>query len=89
MPLTEFQRSILRLLAQGRSPESDVAGAVVLHQLTDSPRFSEDLDLFHDAEDSVARCAEFDAELLRRNGLQLQWTLRQPTFFRAVASWIR
>lgn len=86
MPLTEFQRSILRLLAQGRSPESYVAGAVVLHQLADSPRFSEDLDLFHDAEDSVARCAEFDAEVLRSSGFQVQWTLRQPTFFRAVVS---
>lgn len=27
-------------------------------------RFSEDLDLFHDAEDSVARGAEVDAEVL-------------------------
>lgn len=86
MPLTEFQQSILRLLAQNRSPESYLAGAAVLHQLPDSPRFSEDLDLFHDAEDSVAQCAEFDAEVLRRQGLGVQWTLRQPTFFRAVVA---
>lgn len=86
MPLTQFQQSILRLLAQNRSPESYLAGATILHQLPDSPRFSEDLGLFHDAEESVARCAEFDAEVLRRHGLEVRWTLQQPTFFRAVVA---
>ena len=57
MPLSAFQQSILRLLAQNRSPESYVT---VLHQIPDSPRFSEDLDMFHDVEDSVARSAAFD-----------------------------
>ena len=39
MPLTEFQQAILRLLAQGRSPESYVAGAVVLHDQGFTPDF--------------------------------------------------
>ena len=68
MPLSAFQQSILRLLAQNRSPESYVAGATVLHQFPDSPRFSEDLDGFHDVEDSVARSAEFDVAVLGANG---------------------
>ena len=65
MPLSAFQQSILRLLAQNRSPESYVAGATVLHQIPDSPRFSDDLDMFHDVEDSVARSAAFDVAVSR------------------------
>ena len=68
MPLSAFQQSILRLLAQNRSPESYVASATVLHQIPDSPRFSDDLDMFHDVEDSVARSAEFDVAVLDANG---------------------
>ncbi len=55
MPLSAFQQSILRLLAQNRSPESYVAGATVLHQIPDSPRFSEDLDMFHDVGQTTVR----------------------------------
>ncbi|MFW6152057.1 MAG: hypothetical protein ACOC6C_03685, partial [Verrucomicrobiota bacterium] len=54
MPLSEFQKEILRTIAANRSPESYVAGATVIHQSKGSPRFSEDVDLFHDVEESVA-----------------------------------
>ena len=80
MPLSAFQQSILRLLAQNRSPESYVAGATVLHQIPDSPRFSDDLDMFHDVEDSVARSAEFDVAVLDANGFAIEWILRQPAY---------
>ncbi len=86
MPLSAFQQSILRLLAQNRSPESYVAGATVLHQLPNSPRFSDDLDMFHDVEDSVARSAEFDAAVLDAHGFAIEWILRQPTYLRAIAA---
>ncbi len=80
MPLSAFQQSILRLLAQNRSPEN------FLHQIPDSPRFSEDLDMFHDVEDSVARSAAFDVAVLDANGFALEWTLRQPAYLRAIAA---
>ena len=86
MPLSAFQQSILRLLAQNRSPESYVAGATVLHQIPDSPRFSEDLDMFHDVEDSVVRSAEFDVAVLDANGFAIEWILRQPVYLRAIAA---
>ena len=86
MPLSAFQQSILRLLAQNRSPESYVAGATVLHQIPDSPRFSDDLDMFHDVEDSVARSAEFDVAVLDANGFAIEWILRQPAYLRAIAA---
>lgn len=86
MPLTPFQREVLRLLARFRSPDSYVAGATVVNQRPDSPRFSEDLDFFHDAEEAVARCAALDADALLAHGYELSWTLRRPGFHRAVAS---
>ncbi len=74
------------MLAAGRSPESYLAGATVLHRSDASPRFSQDLDFFHDVADSVARCAEADAVTLLSAGLEFAWLLRTPTFYRAVVS---
>lgn len=76
MPLTEVQARVLRLLAAGRSPESYVAGATVLHRSPDSPRYSQDVDFFHDVAESVALCAEADATSLRSAGATVEWTLR-------------
>ena len=42
---------LLALIAANRNPESYVSGATVLHIAEDTPRFSDDLDLFHDLED--------------------------------------
>ena len=86
MPLTSIQEQVLRAIAANRSPESYLAGAAVLHRDSNSPRFSQDLDLFHDLEESVALCAEKDAETLRDGGYQFTWLLRTPAFYRAVLS---
>ncbi len=84
MPLTSLQKRALRAIAANRSPESYVAGATLLHRDSDSPRFSQDVDLFHDLADSVAVCAEADAASLHDEGYDLTWLLRTPTFHRAV-----
>lgn len=76
MPLSELQRDILRLLASHRSPESYVAGATALNQ--DGPRFSHDIDIFHDREDLVATVSAADAALLNEGGFDITWTRRQP-----------
>ncbi|MFC1498876.1 hypothetical protein ACFLS1_10470 [Verrucomicrobiota bacterium] len=86
MPITEFQNEILRTIAANRSPESYLAGATVLHSSTSSPRFSQDLDFFHDLEESIAVSAETDAQTLRSSGFGLEWILRTPAFFRALVS---
>lgn len=86
MPLTDLQARILRTLAVHRSPDSYLAGATVLHRDPESPRFSQDIDFFHDIADSVAQSAETDATTLRNAGYGLQWLLRTPTFFRALVS---
>ena len=78
--------ALLSRIAANRNPESYVAGATVLHLAPDTPRYSEDLDLFHDLEDSVAQSAETDAATLRAAGYELTWLLRTPSFHRAVVS---
>ncbi len=86
MPLTDVQERILRILAAHRSPDSYVAGATVLHRDPRSPRYSQDLDLFHDLEESVALCAEADAAALTEAGCAVEWVLKSPAFRRAVAT---
>lgn len=83
MPLTAFQSETLRLLAAHRSPESFLAGGTVLNAGVDSPRYSKDLDIFHDVEASVATSAETDSATLRQAGYEVEWLLRQPLFQRA------
>jgi hypothetical protein len=83
VPLTAFQSETLRLLAAHRSPESFVAGGTVLNAGPDSPRYSKDVDIFHDVEESVAISAERDAATLRQAGYAVEWLLRQPLFQRA------
>jgi len=83
VPLTAFQSETLRLLAARRSPESFLAGGTVLNAAADSPRYSKDVDIFHDVEESIVVNAEADAALLRQSGYQVAWLLRQPAFQRA------
>jgi hypothetical protein len=83
MPLTPFQSETLRLLASGRSPESFVAGGTILNAGADSPRYSKDVDIFHDVESSVTASAETDSATLRQAGYEVAWLVRQPMFQRA------
>lgn len=82
MPLSELQSAILRLLASHRNPDSYVAGATVLNR--DGPRFSDDIDIFHDREEAVARASEADAALLAGHGLGMQWLRREPGIHAAI-----
>lgn len=86
MPISDIQATILKAIAANRSPESYLAGATVLHRAPDSPRFSQDLDFFHDMEDRVAQCAEQDATTLAAAGYDLAWLMRTPTFHRAIVT---
>ena len=86
MPLTEFQRHVLDLLAENRGPESFVAGGMVINAGTDSPRCSDDMDIFHDAEEFVAASAAADAATLLKAGFDVVWQVDLPGFRRAVVS---
>jgi len=74
MALTEFQRTVCRIVAQQRreSGESYVAGGTALNEATGSARISRDIDLFHDTAESVAACWTADRALLEAAGYLVQ-----------------
>ena len=71
VPLTKLQSHVLRVLAAGRSPDSYIAGGVVINR--EGPRFSGDIDIFQDSEDRLVVAAEADAQALAGAGLKLSW----------------
>lgn len=79
MPLSKIQTAILRLLAAHRDPESYVAGSTPLNQ--NAPRYSDDIDVFHDREERVARAAAEDSSLLEQHGYRLIWMRREPNIY--------
>lgn len=86
MPLSKIQSEVLKRIAVNRSPESYLAGATLIHRQERTPRFSQDLDFFHDLAESVAQSAETDARTLLQAGYGFEWLLRTPTFSRAVVT---
>ncbi len=86
MPLTDFQRTILALLAETRSPDSYLAGGTALHFSPNSTRFSKDLDFFHDSAERVASAYAEDSARLRAAVFNVDVILSQPGFVRAVVS---
>lgn len=86
MPISEIQAKVLRLIAGNRSPESYLAGATVIHRGDNTPRYSRDLDFFHDLAESIALSAEKDAATLQEAGCDVRWLLRAPAIHRAVVT---
>jgi hypothetical protein len=76
VPLSRLQSQILRLLAAHRDPESYVAGSTPL--LRGALRSSDDIHIFHDREERVARAASEDTEILQAEGLEVKWVRREP-----------
>jgi len=84
MPIGEFEAEILRLLARNRNPESYIGGATVLNQSPDSPRQSEDIDVFHDSEAALVRSLSLDLPLLEAQGYDVQEVFSRPSFSRVI-----
>lgn len=81
VPLSKIQTDILRLLASHRDPESYVAGATPLNR--DAPRYSADIDVFHDREERVAAAALHDAQVLASAGYRVSWLRQLPLIYTA------
>lgn len=86
MPLTGFQRELLALLAETRSPDSYLAGGAALHFSPNSSRYSDDLDFFHDSSERVASAFDRDSSLLEEAGCTLELEISQPGFIRATVT---
>src|SRR5690606_28955172 len=74
MALTEFQRTVCRIIARNRiaGGESYVAGGTALNAATAAARISRDIDLFHDTAEAVASSWEADRRLLEGEGYRVQ-----------------
>lgn len=85
MALTEFQRTVCRLIAANRKEggESYVAGGVALNRLIQSPRISRDIDLFHDTEEALLETWRADRLLLEAHGYRVTPTREGPGFVEA------
>jgi Nucleotidyl transferase AbiEii toxin, Type IV TA system len=84
MPLTDFQRRTLALLAPARTPDSHLGGGAAIHFHPNSTRYSRDLDFFHDSEARVASAFAEDSALLTDAGYSLEVEISQPGFIRAT-----
>ena len=82
MPLTDFQKEVLEVIVANRREESHFAGGIVLNSPDDSPRFSNDFDLFHDAVEDLSVSSEQDVAALRAAGFAVD-------LFDQEASWSR
>lgn len=86
MPLTEFQSGVLRVISGNRSAESHVAGGIVLNADASSPRFSKDIDIFHDAIEALAAGSAADCASLEKAGYQVERHMWVETFRRIWVS---
>lgn len=84
VPLTRFQQSVVRLLAQNRSEDSHLAGGAAIHFEPTSQRYSNDLDYFHDSVERVASAFAADEALLRSHAYHVELDMRQPGYIRAT-----
>lgn len=86
MALTEFQRTICRLIAANRIEhgESYVAGGVALNVVTGGSRISRDIDLFHDTEEALDATWHADRELLQANDVDVHVVRERPSFVEAT-----
>jgi hypothetical protein len=88
MALTDFQRSVCRLLAQSRilSGESYLAGGATLNELLQAARVSRDVDLFHDTESALDATWQSDRRLLEQRGFSIRMVRERPSFVEAEVS---
>jgi len=88
MALTNFQRSVCRLVARSRiaSGESYVAGGAALNEVLAAPRLSRDVDLFHDTESALDASWSADRKLLEENGFTVRPVRERRSFVEAEVS---
>ena len=84
MPLSKVQTAVLQLLASRRDPENYVAGATPLNR--DAPRYSGDIDIFHDREERVSHAAMKDAATLEAAGYVVTWLRQLPLIYAAAVT---
>jgi hypothetical protein len=82
MALTDFQRSLCRLIAENRiaSGESYVGGGVALNELIGASRLSRDVDLFHDTDQALDATWKADRRLIEAEGYGVHVVRERSSF---------
>jgi hypothetical protein len=75
---------VLNVIARNRDPESFLAGGVPINR--QGPRYSNDIDIFHDAMERVGAAAHKDAEALTAAGFTVTWQRQLPSIISADIS---
>ncbi len=70
VPISKFQSDVLRLLAAQRSPDSYIAGGIAINR--QGPRFSGDIDIFHDSAARQESAVKADEAALASAGRAVQ-----------------
>lgn len=86
MPLTPIQADVLRVISENRSPESHIAGGIALNHEKHSARFSDDIDIFHDAEEAVMQASDRDVASLEGSGYGVEKRMWTPAFRQVLLS---
>ncbi len=86
VPLSHFQKELLKVLCKNRTEDSHLAGGSALHFEADSIRYSEDLDFFHDSDIRVASAFAEDQSLLLDKKYKVNVEIRQPGYIRALVT---
>jgi hypothetical protein len=84
MALTDLQMRIMRRLASNRSETSYLAGGVILNLKW--PRRSDDIDIFHDTDESVSVAALKDIADLESGGFRVSVDVKSYGLFEATVS---
>ena len=72
MPVTDFQREVLGVIAANRNELSHFAGGLVLHTRLPNPRATVTISTsFHEAAEDVARASDADVATLRAAGFEV------------------
>ncbi len=87
MVVTDFQRVVCRVLAERRRQAGDsyVAGGTALNLVLDAPRFSRDIDIFHDTTEALRASWQADRETLAAEQYTIQIVRDSPTFVEIIA----
>jgi hypothetical protein len=86
LALTDFQRGLIRIIAQNRKAggESYIAGGAALNTILGAPRLSGDVDLFHDTREAVHRAVRNDRALLDAAGYEIAVEIERDSFVEAL-----
>ena len=85
MPLTDYQRTVCRILAAERIARGEryVGGGAALNELLQSSRLSHDVDLFHDTREAVLASWVSDRKELEKEGYEVLPLREFETFVEA------